>query len=67
MMPPAPLTVFWVHLKLPDIRVMKIIEYLLMNPVQVIRAVVLAVKVVRRLIRKDRTKEKPPESGGSSV
>jgi len=46
---------------------MKIIEYLLLNPVQVIRAVVLAVKVVRRLIRKDRTKEKPPEIGGSSV
>jgi hypothetical protein len=67
MMPPAPLTVFWVHFKLPDIRVMKIIEYLLLNPVQVIRAVVLAVKVVRRLIRKDRTKEKPPGSGGLSV
>jgi hypothetical protein len=44
---------------------MKIIEYLLSNPVQVVRAVVLAVKVVKRLIR--RQKEKPPGDGGSSV
>jgi len=44
---------------------MKLLEYLLMNPVQVVRAVALVVRIARRLIR--RKKEKLPNSGSSSV